>query len=140
MGQLMIKCPRTGKYMPVGIEIDAGSFSNSMFAGNKSRCPHCGEMQPLEWGHLKYRTAAVDHSLPEAERIPQVESAWYVCRECGAEIEEGHQSTLLCHLGNIAYRTGRAVRLDPATHQIVGDDEARALWTREYQKGWEPRV
>ena len=57
-----------------------------------------------------------------------------------AEIEEGHQSTLLCHLGNIAYRTGRAVRLDPATHQIVGDDEARALWTREYQKGWEPRV
>src|SRR5574337_610134 len=58
-------------------------------------CPHCGEMQPLEWGHLKYRTAAVDHSLPEAERIPQVESAWYVCRECGAEIEEGHKAAML---------------------------------------------
>src|SRR5574337_784935 len=58
-------------------------------------CPHCGEMQPLEWGHLKYRTAAVDHNLPEAERIPQVESAWYVCRECGAEIEEGHKAAML---------------------------------------------
>ena len=57
-----------------------------------------------------------------------------------ADIEEGHKSTLMCHLGNIAYRTGRTVNLDPQTHTIVGDPEAQALWQREYRPGWEPKV
>lgn len=53
MGQLMIKCPSTGKYMPLGIEIDAGSFSTATFRGNQSRCPHCGEMH--DWGMAEVR-------------------------------------------------------------------------------------
>jgi predicted dehydrogenase len=57
-----------------------------------------------------------------------------------SEIEEGHKSTLLCHLGNIAQRTGRALRCDPRNGTIQGDKEAQAFWTREYEKGWEPRV
>ena len=57
-----------------------------------------------------------------------------------ATIEEGHKSTLLCHLGNIAYRTGRTLNLDPNTHQLVGDAEAAKLWSREYRPGWEPKV
>ena len=54
-----------------------------------------------------------------------------------AEIEEGQKSTLLCHLGNIAYRTGRTVNFDPATRQIVNDPEATKLWRREFRPGWE---
>ncbi|MBV9125695.1 MAG: gfo/Idh/MocA family oxidoreductase, partial [Planctomycetes bacterium] len=57
-----------------------------------------------------------------------------------APIEEGAKSALLCHLGNIAYRTGHTLHLDPETHQVVNDPEAQALWTRTYRKGWEPRV
>jgi len=57
-----------------------------------------------------------------------------------AEIEEGHRSTLLCHLGNIAWRTNGAVRLDPATQRIASNPEATALWKREYREGWEPQV
>jgi predicted dehydrogenase len=57
-----------------------------------------------------------------------------------ADIEEGVKSTLLCHLGNIAYRTSRTIKFDPNTHQIVGDPEAAKLWSREYRPGWEPRV
>lgn len=57
-----------------------------------------------------------------------------------AEIEKGHKSTLLCHLGNIAHRTGRTVNCDPANGHIQGDQEAAALWTREYEPGWEPKV
>jgi predicted dehydrogenase len=57
-----------------------------------------------------------------------------------ADIEDGHKSTLLCHLGNIAYRTGRALNCDPATGRIQQDEQAAALWSREYRPGWEPKV
>ncbi|MBN8627902.1 MAG: Gfo/Idh/MocA family oxidoreductase [Planctomycetes bacterium] len=47
----------------------------------------------------------------------------------------GRQSSLLCHLGNIAWRVGRTVKFDYDAYQFVGDDEANALRTRaEYRK------
>jgi len=58
-----------------------------------------------------------------------------------SEIEEGQKSTLLCHLGNIAWRTQSTVLFDAATKKISGDNEAaRALWSRSYREGWEPKV
>jgi predicted dehydrogenase len=57
-----------------------------------------------------------------------------------ADIEEGHKSTLLCHLGNIAQRTGRTINCDPKNGRIIDDKEAEKLWGREYRPGWEPRV
>jgi predicted dehydrogenase len=50
-----------------------------------------------------------------------------------AEIEEGHLSSALCHLGNIAYRTRRAIRFDPATETIHDDEEAALLLRRDYR-------
>jgi predicted dehydrogenase len=55
-------------------------------------------------------------------------------------IEEGHKSTLLCHLGNIAHRTGRALTCDPTRGSIEGDTDAMRFWQREYAEGWEPSV
>jgi predicted dehydrogenase len=57
-----------------------------------------------------------------------------------SEIAEGHKSTLLCHLGNIAYRTNRTLACDPQTGRIQGDEEAMGYWSREYAPGWEPTV
>lgn len=57
-----------------------------------------------------------------------------------AEIEEGYKSALLCHLGNIAWRTERTVRFDPAKGGILDNPEGAALWRREYRPEWEPRV
>ena len=57
-----------------------------------------------------------------------------------ADIEIGVKSAIVCHLGNIAYRTGRTINLDPQTHRIAGDKHAATLWRREYRKGWEPKV
>ena len=65
------------------------------------------------------------------------------CRGNGrltSNIEEAHKSTLMCHLGNIAYRVGRALECDPKDGHILQDKQAAAYWTREYAKGWEPRV
>jgi predicted dehydrogenase len=57
-----------------------------------------------------------------------------------ADIEEAHKSTLLCHLGNIAYRTNRVLKTDPANGRIQEDASAMELWGREYRPGWEPKV
>jgi predicted dehydrogenase len=57
-----------------------------------------------------------------------------------APILEGHKSTLLPQLGNIAYRTGRTLVCDPANGRIINDKEAMKLWSREYQKGWEVKI
>jgi predicted dehydrogenase len=50
-----------------------------------------------------------------------------------AQIEEGHFSTALCHLGNVAYRVGRSLTFDGATERFVGDDEANNLLGRTYR-------
>jgi predicted dehydrogenase len=50
-----------------------------------------------------------------------------------ADIEEGHKSTRICHLGNIAYRTGRAIRFDAQTETCVDDPEANRFLSRTYR-------
>ena len=52
-----------------------------------------------------------------------------------AEIEIGHLSATLCHLGNIAARVGRGFEFEPASERIVGDDEAGAMLRRQYRDG-----
>ncbi|MCI0377456.1 MAG: Gfo/Idh/MocA family oxidoreductase, partial [Gemmataceae bacterium] len=54
-----------------------------------------------------------------------------------ADVEIGHRSTLVAHLGNIAYRTGRKLRWDAAKEQIVGDLEAARLLGRQARKPWD---
>lgn len=58
-----------------------------------------------------------------------------------ADIEEGHFSSLLCHLGNISYRTGRRLRFDPEREDFRFDAEATEFLGREYRAGYElPRI
>ena len=49
----------------------------------------------------------------------------------------GHLSCVHCHLGNIAYRLGRALEFDPKTERFTKDDEANRLLTRDYRKDFE---
>ena len=57
-----------------------------------------------------------------------------------APVDEGAKSVLLCHLANIAHRTGRTLNTDPKNGHILNDKDAMKLWRREYEKGWEPKV
>jgi predicted dehydrogenase len=50
---------------------------------------------------------------------------------------EGHLSSSLPHLANIAYRVGRALTFNGQREQFVGDADADRLLTREYRRGFE---
>jgi hypothetical protein len=49
-------------------------------------------------------------------------------------MEEGHISTVLPHLANIAYRCGRNLTFEGSRERFVGDREANRLLTRDYRK------
>jgi predicted dehydrogenase len=83
----------------------------------------------------------VDKQTASAPDAPHFENFLTAIRENKrpvADIEEGHKSTLLCHLANIAYRTNSTINCDPKNGHIVGHAEAEKLWGREYRAGWEP--
>jgi predicted dehydrogenase len=52
-----------------------------------------------------------------------------------ADIEEGHRSATLAHLGTIACRVGRTLRFDPAAERIREDAEANEMLGRTYRDG-----
>jgi predicted dehydrogenase len=52
------------------------------------------------------------------------------------DVEIGYKSIVVCHLGNIAIRTGRALRWDPASERFVGDDEANRWISKPYRAPW----
>ncbi len=58
-------------------------------------------------------------------------------KSLNGDIEEGHLSSAYCHLGNIAYKLGRKLHINPSTESFVDDAQADALLTRKYRKGFE---
>jgi predicted dehydrogenase len=54
-----------------------------------------------------------------------------------ADVEIGHRSTIVPHLGNIAYRTGHKIRWDADKEQIIDDPQASALLSRKPRKPWD---
>jgi predicted dehydrogenase len=51
------------------------------------------------------------------------------------DVEEGHLSASLAHLGNLACRVGRTLKLDAVAEKIVGDEESNKLLRRTYREG-----
>jgi predicted dehydrogenase len=51
-------------------------------------------------------------------------------------IESGHISSALCHLGNIAWRTGRKFQFD-AKSETTSDAKVNEYLSRQYRKGYE---
>ncbi len=83
-------------------------------------------------------------------KLPQGETKLYVSKghhadwiECIktrknpiCDVEIGHRSATVCHLANIAIRTGKKLVWDPAKEQITNDKEAAAMVSRPYREPW----
>jgi len=97
----------------------AWHVENGIEAADKGDAERGGD----DWTpHLRNFIDCIKHSSGSNVRRPN------------ADIEEGHKSTRLCHLGNIAFRTGRAIRFDEKTETCINDAEANRLLGRTYRK------
>jgi predicted dehydrogenase len=57
-----------------------------------------------------------------------------------ADVEIGHRSATVCHLGNIARETGRKLKWDPVAEKFVGDASANQLVSREQRAPYQTDV
>lgn len=56
-----------------------------------------------------------------------------------APIDDASVSMAMVHYANMAYLTGKGFDIDERTGRVF-DRDAMKLWSREYEKGWEPTV
>ncbi|MHA4896667.1 Gfo/Idh/MocA family protein [Pedobacter sp. PWIIR3] len=61
-------------------------------------------------------------------------------RKPNCDVEIGHKSVVAMQLGNISLRIGRDLKIDSTNGHIINDKDAQKLWSRSYEKGWEPKV
>ncbi|MBN1342738.1 MAG: Gfo/Idh/MocA family oxidoreductase [Phycisphaerae bacterium] len=52
------------------------------------------------------------------------------------DVEIGHRSATVCHLGNIAYWIKRPLKWDPVKERFVDDDEANRMLQRPMRSPW----
>jgi predicted dehydrogenase len=54
-----------------------------------------------------------------------------------ADVEIGHRSTTVAHLGNIAFKTGKKLHWNAATEEFIDDGDASKLLSRQARKPWD---
>ena len=52
------------------------------------------------------------------------------------DIEVGHRTATVAHLGNIAYWLNRSLKWDPVKEEILGDPEASRWLDRTKREPW----
>ena len=57
-----------------------------------------------------------------------------------APIAVGNVAVTMLQLSNVAWEVKRELHLDTKDGKIQNDAEAMKMWTREYERGWEPHV
>lgn len=90
--------------------------------------PSSLETEPLGFDHVQlYRST--DHRENWLDCIQTRERP--IC-----DVEIGAGSVILCHLNNIALRTGRRLHWDPLRGEFVNDEEANRWLSKPYRAPW----
>ena len=56
------------------------------------------------------------------------------------DVETGHRTATICHLGNIAYQLKRPLQWDPVKEKFINDKEANSLRTKKMRKPYKVSV
>lgn len=86
---------------------------------------------------LKVQLGASDVRLYKSDHHHDNWLDCIVSRErCICDVEIGHRSVSICHMGNISMKLGRALKWDPAEEQFLGDGVANAMLGRAMRAPW----
>jgi len=92
--------------------------------------------EPAELAHKPLGSGDV-----QLYRSPGQTEDWQRClstrKKPNCDVEIGHRSAVVCHLGNIAVWTGRALSWNPVEEKIIGDEQA-SRWLDRPQRAPPP--
>jgi len=123
----------------VTVKLDSGNPGGGIFIGDK------GKIEIFR-GKVTSNPPEVVEEPIRNDEIHLYESTnhignWLECIKSRekpiADVEIGHRSTTVCHLGNIARWVGRKLQWDPVKEVFPGDEEANAYLDRPRRKGYQ---
>ncbi|HZL91774.1 MAG TPA: Gfo/Idh/MocA family oxidoreductase [Pirellulaceae bacterium] len=141
-----IKCKFGGD---IEMTITSRGDNGVLFEGTKGRIfVNRGKItgKPIEekWDDGKYTDDDVVKLYKGKPYEGHKENFFRCIREGGLPVSDVYshvQAMATCHLAAIAARLGRAIKWDPKSEKIVGDEQAAALFARKPREGFEiPRV
>ena len=93
--------------------------------------------EPAENGKVQLRMHRCQGGYNDAGHVRNFLESMRSREKPVADLETvGHPTSLLCHLGNIAWRAGCTIHFDPDTYTLA-EAEARPFLVRpEYRKPW----
>lgn len=96
--------------------------------------------ESAETNNLQGRNTASPSLIMDSLHVVDFLDAIRNNRRPNCDVETGYKSVLAMQLGNISWRVGRDLNIDPKNGHIIGDKDAQKLWSRTYEKGWEPKI
>jgi predicted dehydrogenase len=119
------------------LELSHGPLSGAIFEGDKGRVVIERGSIESDPKSLIENVRVKDGPAPTQAHI----NNWLDCMNSGklpvADVEIGHRTVTVCHLGNIARQLGRNLKWNPATERFDSDDAANQLLDRPRRKGFE---
>jgi predicted dehydrogenase len=140
-GDKICSAPKVFMRYANGVEMELGNgpAGGAIFIGEKGTITIDRakvESDPMELAYTKLENPEIP-----LERSRNHQQNWLDCirtrKQPIADVEVGHRSAAICHLGNIARMLGRKLQWDPIAEVFVNDDEANALLSRPHRKGYE---
>src|ERR1700761_3921123 len=95
---------------------------------------------PAEDASIQGRNTASPSLGMDSQHVANFLDAIRNNKKPNCDVELGYKSVVAMQLGNISWRVGRDLHLDPKNAHILNDPEAQKLWSRTYEPGWAPKV
>jgi predicted dehydrogenase len=96
--------------------------------------------ESAEPGGLQGRNLASPNLIMDNQHVADFLDAIKNNRRPNCDVETGFKSVVAMQLGNIAWRVGHDLNIDPKNGHIINNPDAQKLWSRTYEKGWEPKL
>ena len=133
-----LTCPLQYRYASgVVLKLDQAPQGGAIFVGEKGKVTCALGM--VTWDPPELGKGAPPSSRPFFTG-PVHTRQWLKCvrtrQRPSCDVETGHRTASVAHIGNIARWLGRKLQWDPASEAFVGDDQANAMLSRPMRPPW----